>query len=74
MGQEWDQGRKYISGKTWKQTHNNLKLTGHSKGSPERGVHSDTGLSEKKRNISNKQSNHKPTRTGGTTTQATQSK
>ena len=41
---------------------------GHSKGSPERVVHSDTELPKKNRNISNKQ--HKPTstRTGRTTT------
>ena len=47
---------------------------GHSKGSPEREVHSDTGLPKKDRNISNKQSNPTPTRTGGTTTKTTQSK
>ena len=41
---------------------------GHSKGSPEREVHSDTGLPIKDRNISNKQSNSIPTRTGTTTT------
>ena len=39
----------------------------HSKGSPEREVHSDTGLPKKDRNISNKQPNPMPTRTGGTT-------
>ena len=41
---------------------------GHRKGSPEREVHSNTGLHKKDRNISNKQPNRKPTRTGGTTT------
>ena len=42
---------------------------GHSKGSPEREVHSDTGLSKKKktRKISNKQPNPMPTRTRVTT-------
>ena len=40
---------------------------GHSKGSPDREGHSDTGLSKKDRNISNKQPNPMPTRTGGTT-------
>ena len=30
---------------------------GHSKGSPEREVHSNTGLRKKNRNISNKQPN-----------------
>ena len=34
---------------------------GHSKGSPERKVHSDTGLPKKNRNISNKQPNPTPT-------------
>ena len=47
---------------------------GHSKGSPEREVHSDTGLSKKNRHISNKQPNPTPTRTGGTTTKTAQSK
>ena len=56
----------------WKQTHNNPKPMGHSKGSPEREVHSDTGLPKKDRNISNKQPN--PTRTRGTTMNKTQSK
>ena len=32
---------------------------GHSEGSPEREVHSDTGLPKRDRNISNKQPNHK---------------
>ena len=43
---------------------------GHSVGSPEREVHSDTGLSKKNRNISNKQPNPTSTRTGRTTTKA----
>ena len=47
---------------------------GHSKGSPEREVHSKTGLPKKIRNISNKQANPTPTRTGGTTTKTAQSK
>ena len=47
---------------------------GHSEGSPEREVHSDTGKPEKDRNISNKQPNPMPTRTGGTTTKTAQSK
>ena len=47
---------------------------GHSKGSPEREVHSDTGLPEKDRNISNKQPNPKPTRTPGTTAKKAQSR
>ena len=45
----------------------------HSKGSPEREVHSNTGLPKKNRNISNKQPNPTPTRTRGTTTETTQS-
>ena len=47
---------------------------GHNEGSPEREVHSDTGLPKKDRNISNKQPNTTPTRTGGTTTKTAQSK
>ena len=47
---------------------------GHSKVSPEREVHSDTGLPKKNRNSSNKQPNPTPTRTRGTTTKTTQSK
>ena len=39
----------------------------HSEGSPEREVHSNTGLLKKDRNISNKQPNPASTRTGGTT-------
>ena len=46
----------------------------HSKGNPEREVHSDTGLPKKDRNISNKQPNTTPTRTRGTTTKTTKSK
>ena len=34
---------------------------GHSKGSPEREVHSNTGLPKKNRNSWNKQPNHTPT-------------
>ena len=37
----------------------------HSEGSPEREVHSDTGLPKKDRNISNKQRNPTSMRTGG---------
>ena len=47
---------------------------GHSKGSPERELHSHTGLPRKNRNISNKQPNPTPTRTRGTTIKTTQSK
>ena len=63
-----------VSGNKWKWTHNNPKPMGHSKGSPEKEVDSDTGLPKKNRNISNKQPNHTPTRTWGTTTKTTQSK
>ena len=45
---------------------------GHREGSPEREVHSNTGLPKKNRNISNKQLNTTPTRTEGTTTKTTQ--
>ena len=47
---------------------------GHSEGSPEREVHSDTHLTEKDRNISNKQPNTTSIRTGGTTANKAQSK
>ena len=47
---------------------------GHSKGNPEREVHSDIGLPKKDRNISNKQPHHTPTRTGPTTANTAQSK
>ena len=47
---------------------------GHNKVSPQRKVHSNTGLPKKNRHISNKQPNPTPTRTGGTTTRTTQSK
>ena len=46
----------------------------HRKGSPEREVHSGTGLRKKDRNISNKQPNLTPTRSRGTTTKTAQSK
>ena len=45
-----------------------------SKGRPEKEVYSDTDLPKKNRNSSNKQPNHTPTRTGGTTTKTAQSK
>ena len=45
----------------------------HSKGSPEREVHSSTGLPKKVRNISNKQPNPTSIRTGRTTTDKAQS-
>ena len=47
---------------------------GNSEGSPERKVHSDTGLPKKDRNILNKQPNPPSARTGGTTTKIAQSK
>ena len=74
MGQEWDQGRNQkVSGNTWKLTHNSSKPVGHSKGSLESEVNSDTGPPKIDRNISNKQPNPKPTRTGRTTTNKAQS-
>ena len=48
------------------------KPMGHSKGSPNREVHRDTGLPKKNRNISTKQPNPTPRRTR-TTTKTTQS-
>ena len=44
----------------------NPKLMGHSEGSPEREVHSHTGLPKKGQKFSNKQSNPRSTRMGGT--------
>ena len=61
-----------VSGKKWIWTHNNLKPMGHNKGSPEREVHSNTGLPKKNTNISNKQPKPTPT-TRGTTTKTAQS-
>ena len=73
MGQQWDQKRnKKVCGNKWKLTHNSPKPMGHSEGSPEREVHSNTGLPKKDRNISNKQPNCTSTRIGGTTTDKTQ--
>ena len=46
----------------------------HSEGSPERDVHSDTGLPKTDRNISNKQPNPTSTRTGESTGNKAQSK
>ena len=75
MGKEWDQGRKWkVSGNKWKGTHNSSNSMGHSEGSPEREVHSDTGLPKKDINIWNKQPKLTPIRTGGTTTKTAQSK
>ena len=75
MGQGWDQGRnEKVSGNKWKWTHNTRKLMGHSKGSPERVDHNDTGLPKKNRNISNKQPKTTLTRSGGQTAKTAQSK
>ena len=53
-GEKWDQRKNQkVSGKKWKWNHNNPKPMGHSKGSPEREGHSNTGLPTKARNISN---------------------
>ena len=46
---------------------------GVSEGSPTREVHSNTSLTKKDRNISNKQPNPTSTRTRGTTTNKAQS-
>ena len=47
---------------------------GHSEGSAEREVHRNSVLPKKDRNISNKQPNPMPTRTGGTITKTAHSK
>ena len=64
---------KKVSGNKRKWTHNNPKLKGHSNGLPEREVHSDTGLTKKESNISNKWPNPTLTGTWGTKTKTTQS-
>ena len=75
MGQEWDQGRNQkVSGNKWKSTHNSPKVMGHSEGSPEWEVHSNTGLPKKGRNNWKKQPNPIPTWTGEITTKTAQSK
>ena len=62
-----------LPGNKWKWTHNNPKPMGHSKGSPEREVHRNTGLPKKERKISNKQPNPTSKKTRGTTTNKSQS-
>ena len=49
------------------------KPMGHSEGSPEKEVHSNTDLPKKDKNISNQQHNSTSTRTGRTTTNKAQS-
>ena len=72
MGQEWDQGRNQkVSGNKQKWTHTTQNLP--SEGSPEREVHSHTGLPKKDKNISSKQPSPTPIRTGRTTTNKAQS-
>ena len=57
MGQ-WDQRRnKNIPWKKWKWGHNNPKFVGHVESNTKRETHSITGLSQKTRKSSNKQSN-----------------
>ena len=74
MGQKWDQGKsEKVSGNKWKLTHNNTTPMGHSENSPEREVHSNTGLPKEDRKISNKPSNPTSKRTRKTTTNKVQS-
>ena len=71
---KWDQGRNQkVSQNKWKWTHN-PKPMGHSKSSPKREVHSNTGLPKEDRKISNKQPNPTSKRTRGTTTNKAQSR
>ena len=52
MGHQWDHRiNQKVSGNKWKWTHNASKSMGHSEGSPEREVYSNTGLPKKDRNI-----------------------
>ena len=74
MGEEWEWGiNQKVYENKWKWTHNNPKPIGHSKGSPEREAHSDTGISKKDRNTSNKQHNPTFRRTRETTINKAQS-
>ena len=60
----------------WKQTEMNSqqrKPMGHSKGSPEREVHSNTGLPKEDGKVSDKQPDPSSTRTKGITTNKIQS-
>ena len=67
MGEWWDRGRNHTDfGNKWKWTQDSWKPMGHSIGRPEREIHGDTGLPKKDGNISKKQPNTTPRRTGGT--------
>ena len=58
MDHQWDQGRiQKVPENKCKLTQNNPKPMGHSKGKPEREVHSITDLLQEDIKISNKQSN-----------------
>ena len=59
---------KKVSGNKSKWMHNNQKPMGHSKGSAEREVHSNSSLPKEHRKISNKQPNPTSRRTTGTIT------
>ena len=56
----------------WKRTHKNPKPTGHSEGTPEKEVHSNTGLLKNDRKFSNKWPDPTSTNTRETTTNETQ--
>ena len=69
MGQKWDQGRNQkIPWNKWKCRHNNPKSVGHRESNPKKEIHSITGLFQKIRKSSNKQSNFKITGTWKRTT------
>ena len=58
MGQQWDQGRNQkIPANKGKWEHNNPKSVGHRQSNPKGESRSITGLSQKIRKSSNKQSN-----------------
>ena len=59
MGYQWDHRKKFLGSK-WKWTHNEQISMGHSESSPEREVHSITGLPQEARKMSNKQSKFTP--------------
>ena len=72
---KWNQGRNQKGfGNKQKWIHNNPKLMGHGKDSPEREVHSNTGVPKEDRKISNKQPKLNPKRSRKTKTNKAQSK
>ena len=77
LNNEWVKNEIREEIKNFLETNENeltTKPMGHSKGSPEREVHSNRCKPGKDRHISSKQDNPMPTRTGGTTTKTAPTK